>query len=167
MKNRVQLITYVDRLSGGGFADLKAMVDGPLQGLFGAVHALPFFDPFDGADAGFDPRDHTIVDPRLGTWDDVRSLSQSVDVMADLIVNHVSSDSAAFKDYLEKGEASEHADMFLSYGKVFPDGATEKDLKRHLPPAAQPALHASHLQGWQQEDDLDHLHASADRHRRP
>ena len=27
MKNQVQLITYVDRLTAGGFSDLKALVD--------------------------------------------------------------------------------------------------------------------------------------------
>nr|WP_321455267.1 sucrose phosphorylase [uncultured Cohaesibacter sp.] len=128
MKNKVQLITYVDRLTDGTFADLKTMIDGPLSGLFGTVHALPFFDPYDGADAGFDPKDHTIVDPRLGTWDDVRALTKSVDMMADLIVNHVSADGKAFQDFLEHGEKSEYADMFLTYASVFPNGATEEDL---------------------------------------
>ena len=47
------------------------------RGLFGGVHLLPFFWPIDGADAGFDPIDHTQVDPRLGTWDDVRALGRS------------------------------------------------------------------------------------------
>ena len=65
MKNAVQLITYVDRLADGGFAELTALLEGPLRGLFGGVHVLPFFDPIDGADAGFDPRDHMRVDPRV------------------------------------------------------------------------------------------------------
>ena len=128
MKNQVQLITYADRLSGGGFAALKQLIDGPLAGLFGTVHVLPFFTPHDGADAGFDPVDHTEVDSRLGNWDDVRALAGSADVMADLIVNHVSAQSAAFADFLAKGEGSEFADMFLTYHKVFPEGASEADL---------------------------------------
>ena len=72
MNNRAQLITYVDRLTAGTFRDLRELLAGPLEGAFGGVHALPFFHPIDGADAGFDPIDHTQVDPRLGTWDDVR-----------------------------------------------------------------------------------------------
>ncbi len=128
MKNQVQLITYVDRLTAGGFADLKALVDGPLKGVIGGVHPLPFFDPIDGADAGFDPVDHTAVDPRLGGWNEVRALSASVDIMADMIVNHVSANSPAFQDFLAKGDKSEFADMFLTFGKVFPNGATEADL---------------------------------------
>lgn len=128
MKNQVQLITYVDRLTGGGFAALKAMLEGPMQGLFGTVHALPFFYPIDGADAGFDPIDHTTVDRRLGDWGDVKALSETTDIMADMIVNHVSAQSPAFQDYRANGNASEFADMFLSYGKVFPDGAREHEL---------------------------------------
>ena len=68
MKNQVQLITYVDRLGGGGLADLGSLLQGPLNNLFGGVHLLPFYDAIDGADAGFDPKDHNRVDPRLGDW---------------------------------------------------------------------------------------------------
>ena len=53
MKNKVQLITYVDRFGGGGLADLQALLAGPLQGVFGGVHLLPFFFPIDGADAAY------------------------------------------------------------------------------------------------------------------
>ena len=62
MKNQAQLIAYVDRLPGGRFGDLRQLLDGPLEGAFGGVHVLPFFHPIDGADAGFDPIDHTQVD---------------------------------------------------------------------------------------------------------
>ena len=37
---------------------------------------LPFYRPFDGADAGFDPDDHLAVDPRLGTWEDLAALGR-------------------------------------------------------------------------------------------
>lgn len=128
MKNQVQLITYVDRLGGGNLSDLRRLIAGPLQGLFGGAHLLPFYTPIDGSDAGFDPDDHLTVDPRLGDWSDVRKLSLEVDVMADLIVNHVSSRSPQFKDVLAKGRDSEWNDLFLTYSSVFPDGATEADI---------------------------------------
>lgn len=129
MRNQVQLITYANRL-GGTFPALTALISGPLAGLFGGVHVLPFFDPIDGADAGFDPTDHREVDPRLGSWHDVEALGAVVPLMADLIVNHVSVDSPQFQDFLAHGEASAHADMFLTLDKVFPDGAREADLLR-------------------------------------
>jgi len=128
MKNQAQLITYVDRLSGGTFGDLQRLLDGPLKGVFGGVHVLPFFHPIDGADAGFDPIDHTQVDPRLGTWDDVAALADRVDVMADVIVNHVSRHSPQFVDWDRRGEDSPYAGMFLTYSRVFPLGACESDL---------------------------------------
>ncbi|HEY0186654.1 MAG TPA: sucrose phosphorylase [Cellulomonas sp.] len=127
MRNRVQLITYADRL-GGTLAGTGAVIREHLAGAVGGVHLLPFFTPYDGADAGFDPQDHTAVDPRLGSWDDVRTLAQDLDVVVDVIVNHVSSDSAAFLDFRERGAASPSASMFLTFGSVFPEGATEADL---------------------------------------
>ena len=128
MRNQVQLITYVDRLGGGTIAALQQLLTGPMQGLFGGVHLLPFFDPIDGADAGFDPIDHTRVDPRLGDWTNVAALSHSLPVMADVIVNHMSSESPQFKDLTARGPSSPHDALFLTLGKVFPQGATEQAL---------------------------------------
>jgi sucrose phosphorylase len=129
VRDQVQLITYVDRLAGD-LAGLRELLQGPLKGLFGGVHALPFYDPIDGADAGFDPIDHTAVDPRLGSWADVEAIGADTPLMADLIVNHVSSDSPQFQDFLAKGDASEYAGMFLTLDRVFPDGASEAMLTK-------------------------------------
>jgi sucrose phosphorylase len=133
MRDQVQLIAYADRL-GGSLAGLGALLDGPLAGLFGGVHVLPFFRPYDGADAGFDPVDHLAVDPRLGDWADVTALARGREVVADLIVNHVSDSSGAFQDVVERGEDSPYAGMFLTYDRVFPAGATEADLVRVIRP---------------------------------
>jgi len=122
----VQLLCYADRL-GGDLSGLRAILDGPLSD-FGGVHLLPFFVPFDGADAGFDPVDHGTVDPRLGGWDDIRAIAGRREVTADLIVNHVSSSSAEFADWLARGEASEFDGMFLTFDRVFPHGGTEGDI---------------------------------------
>jgi sucrose phosphorylase len=127
VRNKVQLVTYVDRL-GGTLPGLRAILEGPLEGLFGGVHLLPFFSPYDGADAGFDPEDHTSVDPRLGGWQDVQGLGASLETVVDVIVNHVSADAPQFRDYLQHGQGSRYADMFLTLSTVFPGGASEEEL---------------------------------------
>jgi sucrose phosphorylase len=127
VRTGVHLITYVDRL-GGTMAGLRDVLDGPLAGVFQGVHLLPFFTPFDGADAGFDPTDHTTVDPRLGTWEDVRGLGADRAVMVDMIVNHVSADSPEFRDVVARGSDSPHMGMFLTMSDVYPDGADEQEL---------------------------------------
>lgn len=128
MNNKVQFITYADRLGGGNIKTLHRLLHGPLAGLFGSVHILPFYYPAHGADSGFDPIDHREVDPSLGNWANIKELGQEIDLMADLIVNHVSSSSPEFLDYFEKGGDSIFTDLFLTLDSVFPDGATETDL---------------------------------------
>ena len=127
MRNQVQLITYPDRISND-LAGLREVLDHELDGLFGGVHILPFFTPHDGADAGFDPADHTQVDPRLGDWSDIARLAQRYEVMADVIVNHVSADSPQFQDVVARGAASRYDGLFLTPERVFPGGATEAEL---------------------------------------
>jgi len=169
MKNQVQLITYVDRLGGGGVADLQALLAGPLRGVFGGVHLLPFFHPIDGSDAGFDPIDHTLVDPRLGNWADLKALAGQTEVMADVIVNHMSSDSPQFRDYAAQGDASVHAGLFLTFDTVFPQGASAEDLLAIYRPRPGLPFTVATLPGagkkilWTtftpQQVDIDVLHA--------
>lgn len=128
MSRAVHLLTYADRL-GGDLPALTRLLDGPLA-IFDGVHVLPFFTPIDGADAGFDPDDHRVVDPRLGTWDDVAELVRGRTLTVDLIVNHVSTRSPEFRSFLAHGEDSPFAGMFLTLDRVFPDGADEAGLAR-------------------------------------
>lgn len=120
----VHLLTYADRL-GGTIPELGNLLGGPLDH-FSGVHILPFFLPYDGEDAGFDPVDHCAVDPRLGGWSDVKALKDSGKVvMADIIVNHMSADSPQFQDWLALGEDSQYDGLFLTFDRVFPTGASE------------------------------------------
>ena len=174
MKNQAQLIAYVDRMPGGTFQDLRHLLDGPLTGVFGGVHVLPFFHPIDGADAGFDPIDHTEVDRRLGSWDDVAALAAASDVMADVIVNHVSRRSPQFADYHQRGADSPYSGMFLTYRHVFPDGASESDLvalntpRPGLPFTAHDTARGEKVLLWttftSEQIDLDVSHPEAQRY---
>ena len=127
MRNGPQLITYADRL-GGDLQGLLALLDGPFQGAFTGVHVLPFFVPIDGADAGFDPSDHTAVDPRVGSWDDIAAIASRYDLMADLVCNHVSDRSEPYRSWLELGAASPYEGMFLTLSAVFPHGARTPEM---------------------------------------
>ncbi|MCQ8878700.1 sucrose phosphorylase [Pseudoalteromonas shioyasakiensis] len=127
MKNKVQLITYADRITGKDINALTDLLNGPLAGVFAGVHLLPFYNPIDGSDAGFDPIDHSAVDERIGTWQDIQALGEGYDLMADLIVNHVSAQSFQFNDVLKNGDKSAYWDLFLTKEDVFPDGMSEQE----------------------------------------
>ncbi len=174
MKNQAQLIAYADRLSGGGLRDLARLLDGPLRDAFGGVHVLPFFYPINGADAGFDPIDHTQVDPQLGSWDDVRTLAARTDVMADMIVNHISRRSPQFVDFDARGNASPYAGLFLTFARVFPRGASEADLlalhaiRPGLPFTQHQTAHGERMLLWttftSEQIDIDVRHPEGERY---
>src|SRR3954462_10586945 len=116
---RPQLLTYPDSL-GGSLGTLAALLDGPLDGLFHGVHILPPF-PSSG-DRGFAPLTYREIDPRFGSWDDIRRLAEGHDVELDLMANHVSRKSAEFRDFERGGRRSPSADLFVTLEKVWPDG---------------------------------------------
>jgi len=130
--NKVQLITYIDRLGGSDTQALHSVLRDNFPNTFGGVHLLPFYYPMDGEDAGFDPIDHTALDNRLGSWDDVQALGQDYDLMADMIVNHMSAQSNPFKDVLAKGQDSEFWDLFLTKGKVSLMALQKKILRKSI-----------------------------------
>lgn len=119
LSQQVQLITYIDRLSGADIAALAQCLQSPLHALFDGIHLLPFYPPIDGEDAGFDPVDHTKVDARLGDWPDIKTLANHYTLMADMIVNHMSAQSVEFQHVLAHGEQSPHWPLFLTREKVF------------------------------------------------
>lgn len=62
------------------------------------VHVLPFF-PW-SSDDGFSVIHYREVEPTLGDWAHIRELASHYDLMADLVLNHVSRESLWFVDYL-------------------------------------------------------------------
>jgi len=120
VKNKVQLITYPDSL-GGSLKGLEQVLGRFFPGLFeGGIHILPPF-PSSG-DRGFAPLTYLEIDPAFGSWDDIRRLGDRCDILLDLMVNHISSRSPFFQDFLTNGRASEWADLFLTLDKLWVDG---------------------------------------------
>ncbi|MEY4449665.1 MAG: hypothetical protein RLZZ304_40, partial [Actinomycetota bacterium] len=120
------ILVYAERV-GGNLGEIEKLLKNELAD-FDGIHVLPFFHPYDGDDAGFDPIDHKIVDPRLGDWTDFKRISETHELTADLIVNHASYLSPEFIDWQEKGDASEYAGMFLTFDTVFPNGGSEEGI---------------------------------------
>jgi sucrose phosphorylase len=116
---RPQLLTYPDSL-GGDLRSLAELLDGPLDGLFRGVHILPPF-PSSG-DRGFAPLTYRRIDPRFGTWDDIRRIEARHDVLLDVMINHISRQSEEFRDFQRFGRRSAHADLFITTDKVWPGG---------------------------------------------
>ena len=117
--SRPQLLTYPDSL-GGDLATLGAHLTGPLSGLFHGVHILPPFPS--SADRGFAPLTYGEIDPRFGTWHDIERIAESHDVLLDVMINHLSRQSAEFQDFQRRGRNSPQADLFITVDKVWPDG---------------------------------------------
>lgn len=114
IKNKIHLITYADSL-GGDLKSLHFVLNKHFKEEIKGVHILPFYPS--SADRGFTPITYDIVDPKFGTWDDIKNLSQEYELACDLMVNHISSQSKQFQDYLEKGDKSEYADWFITAAK--------------------------------------------------
>jgi sucrose 6(F)-phosphate phosphorylase len=126
-RNQVQLITYPDSF-GGNLQGLDRALRMHFPGVFpGGIHILPPF-PSSG-DRGFAPLTYMEIDPRFGTWADVRRFGESSGVMLDLMVNHISRQSPWFKDFLKNGRRSEYADLFITLDKLWPGGKpSDEDL---------------------------------------
>jgi sucrose phosphorylase len=116
---RPQLLTYPDSL-GGDLPSLAAVLAGQLSGLFRGVHILPPFPS--SADRGFAPTTYLEIDPRFGTWDDIRTIAADHDIVLDVMVNHLSRQSDEFRDFERHGRRSSFADLFITLDKVWPDG---------------------------------------------
>jgi sucrose 6(F)-phosphate phosphorylase len=120
VKNKVQLITYPDSL-GGDLKSLNNVLLKYFKDIFeGGIHILPPF-PSSG-DRGFAPLTPLEIEPAFGTWDDIRAIGQHFDVMLDLVVNHISAQSAWFRDFLKKGRDSEYAGLFITPDKIWGNG---------------------------------------------
>ncbi|KAI9135268.1 sugar phosphorylase [Acaryochloris sp. CCMEE 5410] len=101
-QDNILLITYGDTIcSQNGHPPLGTLhhfLKTHLQEVVTGVHILPFC-PF-SSDDGFSVIDYKAVNHELGTWDDIQQIAQSFELMADLVLNHVSSQSQWFQNYL-------------------------------------------------------------------
>ncbi len=134
LRNAVQLICYPNRM-GKDLKDLHTVIDRHFSDAIGGVHILPFFPS--NADGGFSPLTHKEVDPDFGEWADIEKISAKYDLCVDLTVNHVSDESAEFKDFIAKGYDSEYADLFVhvdKFGDITPDDMAKIHIRKEKEP---------------------------------
>jgi glycosidase len=97
----VILITYGDILKGkekSPLATLAKFCDIYLEGAINTIHILPFY-PY-SSDRGFSIKDFEVVDPKLGTWEEIHRLEHKYRLMFDGVINHISSKSKWFMEFL-------------------------------------------------------------------
>jgi len=86
------LITYADGVYKKGEASLvtlRELLNKHFGSLSKVVHILPFLKST--SDGGFAVSSHTSLEERFGNWEDLTSISKNHYLMADLVLNHVSS----------------------------------------------------------------------------
>jgi sucrose phosphorylase len=128
LKNGVILITYADSL-GKNIAELRDVLDRYFGGVFAGVHVLPFFPST--SDRGFSPKRYDIVDPEFGDWSDLAGLSEKYFLMFDFMINHISSQSFHFQDFIARKDKSPYAGMFIRYKEFWPNGEpTPEDIEK-------------------------------------
>jgi len=107
--NDVVLITYADSLRSEGRTPLQTLHHFAKQNLKNAlstVHLLPF-SPW-SSDDGFSVIDYRAVEDTSGTWADVDALGKDFDLMFDLVLNHCSSKSSWFRDFVIGSAPAKH-----------------------------------------------------------
>ncbi len=132
-QNNALLITYGDSIRAAGperpLVTLRRFLSEFLQDVVTGVHILPF-NPFT-SDDGFAVKDYLTVNPELGTWEDLGAIAAQFNLMADLVINHVSSEHPWFQQF-KQGE-SPGCDYFIEV-----DPST--DLSQVVRPRSSPLL---------------------------
>ena len=126
------LITYGDSIQEGGKTPLQSLnefYDRELRDAINGVHILPFF-PY-SSDDGFSVIDYVQVNDSLGTWEDIQSISEKCNLMADLVVNHCSSRSRWFENFKQRKDPG--SDYFF-------EASPKEDLSMVVRPRTSPLL---------------------------
>lgn len=95
------VITYGDSLQTDDekpLVTLRRFFDEHTAELLSGVHILPFY-PW-SSDDGFAVIDYSSVNEALGDWNDIEAIAARYDLMADLVINHCSSRSIWFENFL-------------------------------------------------------------------
>lgn len=128
----VALITYGDSIlddKSNPLESLHKFFKEKLEGAINTIHILPFF-PY-SSDDGFSVIDFKVVNPELGDWKDIERIANDYKLMADLVINHTSSKSKWFNNFLIN--SGEGKDFFIEESPI-------ADLSKVTRPRSTPLL---------------------------
>ncbi|CAA6678018.1 MULTISPECIES: alpha-amylase family glycosyl hydrolase [unclassified Lentimonas] len=128
----VMMITYGDSILQEGKAPLQSLhhfLRRELKNTISGVHILPF-NPY-SSDDGFSVIDYLAVNKELGHWGDIEAIGKDFNLMADLVINHCSSESLWFKNFLEDREPGRG---------YFVEGDNYPDITKVIRPRSSPLL---------------------------
>jgi len=101
----VVLITYPDAIYRKDESTLKTLAEfvrNNLSGISSVIHVLPFLPST--SDGGFAVSNYEKVENTFGDWDDLKNLSINHKIMADLVLNHVSSSHPWVHQFMRSDE---------------------------------------------------------------
>lgn len=117
---------------------LSDVVSGLLDGTVSTLHLLPFF-PY-SSDRGFSVVDYRRVDPALGSWEEIEELSVRFKLMFDGVINHISSKSEWFQEFLNGNP--EYQNFFVTFSTK--EAVSEDHLRLILRPRTSDLLTRFH-----------------------
>ena len=126
------LITYGDSIESPGekpLSTLHTFLTNSCAKNINSVHILPFF-PY-SSDDGFSVIDYSSVNESLGDWEDIKRIASDFRLMSDVVINHCSSRSAWFDNFI-KGEGP-GSDFFFT-------ASPDEDLSNVVRPRISPLL---------------------------
>ena len=124
------LITYANSIrepDEPGLRTLKGFCDSYLSDAINGLHVLPFY-PY-SSDDGFAVIDYLAVDDLAGSWEDVRELAKKYRLMADLVINHASSESTWFQNFLSRTDPGKD---------YFKETTPDEDVSQVIRPRSSP-----------------------------
>jgi sucrose phosphorylase len=126
------VITYgntIKRTNEAPLLCLHRFLNSHLAGFIDTVHILPFF-PF-SSDDGFSVMNYLEVNPTLGNWKDIEAIGKDYKLMADLVINHMSSRSQWFDNFKKRVDPGK--DYFV-------EGSPDEDYSAVVRPRNSPLL---------------------------
>ena len=112
------VISYGDNIYSNQSSSMKIFqkfFQKNLEKLFDTIHFLPFYPS--SSDSGFAVKDHYQIDKKIGNWSDLKKISKSKKIMADVVINHASARGLWFKNFLKRKKPGK--DYFLTVNSKF------------------------------------------------